>query len=93
VDAIELSIFGYANGATLWHFRSRDPAAEIVAPRYFDASADMLRAGDFILVNLVSDTATSGGLLTVESVRDQTVRVCPVAGPFPPAPRSEPRAP
>ena len=43
--------------------------------------------GDFILVNLVSDTATSGGLLTVESVRDKSVRVCAVAGPFPPAPR------
>lgn len=83
----DLSIFGYANGATLWHFRSRDAAADIVAPRYFDASADMLRAGDFILVNLVSDTATSGGLLTVESVRDKSVRVCAVAGPFPPAPR------
>ena len=67
------ALLGYANGATLWHFRSRDAAADIVAPQYFDASADMLRAGDFILVNLVSDTATSGGLLTVESVQDKTV--------------------
>jgi hypothetical protein len=87
VDAAELSIFGYANGATLWHFRSRDAAADIVAPKYFDASADMLRAGDFILVNLVSETSTSGGLLTVESVRDKSVRVCAVAGPFPPVPQ------
>lgn len=47
----------------------------------------MLRAGDFILLNLVSDTATGGGLLTVESVHDKTVRVCAVAGPFPAAPR------
>jgi hypothetical protein len=79
----DLSIFGYANGATLWHFRSRDTAAEVVAPSYFDQSADMLRAGDFILVNLVGEKATGGGLLAVESVRNKTVSVAAVAGPFP----------
>lgn len=80
----DLSIFGYANGATLWHFRSHDGAAAIVAPSYFDPSADMLRAGDFILVNLIGEKGTGGGLLAVESVRDKSVRVAAVAGPFPP---------
>ncbi len=83
MDAVELSIFGYANGATLWHFRSQDAAADVVSPAYFDQSADMLRAGDFILVNLVGPLATGGGLLTVASVRDKSVRVTAGAGPFP----------
>ncbi len=43
----------------------------------------MLRAGDFILVNIVRPDATAGGLLAVESVRDKSVRVAAVAGPFP----------
>ena len=75
--------FGYANGFTLWHFRSRDPASALVSRRYFDAGRDMLRAGDFIFVNLQDRMHHRGGILAVESVDDESgVGVAALAGPF-----------
>ena len=52
----DLSVVGYANGFTLWHFRSGDAAKQIATPKYFNASSDMLRPGDFIFVNLENRT-------------------------------------
>ena len=78
----DLSVVGYANGFTLWHFRSGDPAGEILGRRYFDPSSEMLRAGDFIFVNLEDDAQSRGGILTVESIAGGSVRVAPLAGTF-----------
>ena len=50
----ELSVLAYANGFTLWHYRTED-ALEAVADAagYFDSACDMLRGGDQIIVNLL----------------------------------------
>jgi hypothetical protein len=45
-----LSVLAYANGFTLWHYRTLD--ASIDGPGYFDDAADFLRAGDIILANV-----------------------------------------
>lgn len=56
----QLSVIGYANGFTLWHYVSADPLASpqssaeppaILAAGYFDAARALLRPGDFVLVN------------------------------------------
>jgi hypothetical protein len=52
-----LSAISYANGFTLWHYRSDDTAAEIMAPGYFNPAHKMLRVADFIFVNASFDTA------------------------------------
>ena len=41
-----LSVLAYANGFTLWHYATADLAAEVDTAGYFNAAADMLRAGD-----------------------------------------------
>lgn len=46
-DPSALNVIGYAHGFTLWHYRSDD--ADIDAPDYFAAAADLLRPGDFVL--------------------------------------------
>ncbi|MBS4049512.1 MAG: hypothetical protein KG075_24420 [Alphaproteobacteria bacterium] len=46
-----LSVLGYANGFTLWHYSTPDPAGAVYGPDYFNAAAEMLRTGDFILAN------------------------------------------
>lgn len=46
-----LSALGYANGFTLWHYRTPDSRGEITAPGYFSAAYRMVRVGDFILIN------------------------------------------
>ncbi|MCC7427213.1 MAG: hypothetical protein IT557_09925 [Alphaproteobacteria bacterium] len=47
----DLSVLAYANGFTLWHYQGgADSLATISGLRYFDAAAEMLGAGDLILV-------------------------------------------
>ena len=48
----DLSVLAYANGFTLWHYLTTDNAAAVNAAGYFNAAADMLRAGDIVIANL-----------------------------------------
>lgn len=56
-DPIGLSALSYANGFTLWHYRSGDRAEEVDGMGYFDAAARLLRSGDFILMNVATRDA------------------------------------
>ncbi len=47
-----LSAISYANGFTVWHYRTNDPSAEVFAPGYFAYSSAMLRDGDAIYLNV-----------------------------------------
>ena len=62
-DANELSVLAYANGFTLWHYRSDDAAAEVGQSGYFRPAREMLRAGDVIIAS--SGDGAGGGLLRV----------------------------
>ena len=80
-DPRQLSVVGYANGFTLWHFRSADTAADVLSPRYFAAGRDLLRVGDFILVNLgEAGSAPRSGILAVAAMAPETVHVSVLAG-------------
>lgn len=81
----ELSVLAYANGFTLWHYRTED-ALEILtrgpdaAGRgYFDAAREMLRSGDQIIVNLVEGRRIAVANLAVTAVdRAGSVEVAPI---------------
>ena len=47
----DLSVLAYANGFTLWHYRSSDRAASLRAPGGLDGAADMVRPGDLIIAS------------------------------------------
>lgn len=81
-----LSVLAYAQGFTLWHYRAHLPtlagglvpqasAAEVTAPGFFDAAADMLATGDMLLVS----TPEAGRLLYVTDTRGG-VRTSAMAG-------------
>jgi hypothetical protein len=81
-----LSVLAYAQGFTLWHYRAHVPtlAASVVppasvanvrAPGFFDAAADMLAIGDMLLVS----TPEAGALLFVTGVAGG-VTTAPMAG-------------
>ena len=53
-----LSALAYANGFTLWHYRTGDEPHEVEGDGYFDGAVRMLRVGDAIMVNAGVDPTT-----------------------------------
>lgn len=72
----ELSVLAYANGFTLWHYRTEDRLADLLDPTlgafenagYFGAACDLLCAGDQMLVNLNGGIRPALASLVVEHV-------------------------
>ena len=65
-----LSVLAYANGFTLWHYKTGEDALGVVGRAgYFDEAVDMLASGDMLLV-----TAPGGGrMLCVAAAEGQLV--------------------
>ena len=69
-----LSVLAYANGFTLWHYKSPgESAAEVVRRGYFNDAADMLAAGDMLLLS-----TRDGGKVVCILSDDTAVAVAPV---------------
>lgn len=66
-DSNNLSALTYANGFTLWHYKTDDTAAVVDTAGYFNVAAGMLRVGDFIFGNFDLDGTPSHGLMVVLS--------------------------
>jgi len=48
----DLSVLAYANGFTLWHYKSGiDSLADVARDDYFADASDMMAAGDMILAS------------------------------------------
>ena len=70
-----LSALTYANGFTLWHYRTPDLAADIDDAGYFSDASKMLRVGDFIMVNAGIGSVETNGVVVVTSNTGGTVDV------------------
>jgi hypothetical protein len=56
-------------GFTLWHYRSADPAPDVLAANYFAAAAASVGPGDFMLINAgFGSDAPCNGLWVVDRV-------------------------
>jgi outer membrane protein assembly factor BamB len=62
-----LSALAYANGFTLWHYRTPDLAANVDTAGYFNEAASMLRVGDFIFANANTGATVESGVFIVRS--------------------------
>jgi hypothetical protein len=62
-----LSALAYANGFTLWHYKTADPAIQVDTTGYFNGAATMLRAGDFIMANTNTGGTVQSGMFIVRS--------------------------
>lgn len=66
-----LSVLAYANGFTLWHYKSGADALErITTQNYFEDAADMLSSGDIMMLS-----ATDGARI-VSIVPSQNGAMC-----------------
>ena len=66
-DASNLSALTYANGFTLWHYKTPDAASDIDDTGYFNEAASMLRVGDFIFANADIEATMQSGVFIVAS--------------------------
>jgi hypothetical protein len=61
-----LSVLAYANGFTLWHYKSgADALAQAAADGYFADAADLLSPGDMLMLS----AAEGGRIATIEPPR------------------------
>jgi hypothetical protein len=79
-DASNLSALTYANGFTLWHYKTPDPAIDVDATGYFNEAASMLRVGDFIFANANIGGAMQSGVFIVASNTGGVVDVSDITG-------------
>lgn len=49
-----MSALAYANGFTLWHYRTPDEYVEVIDYGYFTPHRSYIRTGDFAMVNCTS---------------------------------------
>ncbi len=63
----DLSVLAYANGFTLWHYRTADADTLVDDSNYFLEAIDMLRVGDMIMANTAIGGTASGGIFRIVS--------------------------
>lgn len=70
-----LSVLAYANGFTLWHYKSaKDRLDAICAGNYLADASDMLTAGDLVMI-----TAADGARIVCVTLADvETVMTAPL---------------
>lgn len=71
----DLSALSYANGFTLWHYKTADAPTTVDTTGYFNEAAGMLRVGDFIMANTNVGGAVQSGVLVVTDAGAGTVDV------------------
>ena len=75
----DLSALAYANGFTLWHYKTADPALQVDTAGYFNGAATMLRAGDFIMANTNTGGTVQSGVFIVKTNTGTVVDVSNLA--------------
>lgn len=71
----DFSVMAYANGFTLWSYRTKDMLGDLKEPGYFNETAPFVRAGDMIMVTANSQADIQSAILSVVEVKDQNVSV------------------
>jgi hypothetical protein len=71
----ELSVLAYANGFTLWHYRTADAASAVDTNGYFNMAGEVFRAGDMILANTGLAGSPAAGLFLVRNAQANLVDV------------------
>jgi hypothetical protein len=74
-NAANLSVLAYANGFTLWHYTTRDRAADAEAVGYFNKAAELLRVNDIIFANVDTGSTPAAGMFLVKSIVNGVVDV------------------
>lgn len=75
LDYLQLSVLAYANGFTLWHYRTEDSASAVTQDGYFDGTAHILSVGDIIFANQDVSRTPNTAMYVVTSVGSADVQI------------------
>ena len=87
-DSQNLSVLAYANGFTLWHYKSTaDTLATLTGSGYFNNASDMLRLGDTLTLQDSGDdvaairvAGNSGGVVSIAHTPAQSAAIVDTSG-------------
>ena len=65
-----LSVIAYANGFTLWHYKTTDNMADLLNG-YFNPVADLMSVGDMFLINAGDQT----GFRVITKIENKNVEL------------------
>lgn len=70
-----LSVLAYAQGFTLWHYKTgADRLDDIAAPGFLADAADMLASGDMLMIS-----GSEGGRITFVTLSEGELRLSPLS--------------
>ena len=61
----DLSVLAYANGFTLWHYKTEDKYVDVLSDDYFNDASTVMVVGDIIVVNVDTGGTPASGLFLV----------------------------
>jgi hypothetical protein len=65
-----LSVVAYANGFTIWHYKTEDQLEELLNG-YFDAVSDLMNKNDMLVLNCGDQNC----IMFVKSIEDRKVKL------------------
>ena len=65
-----LSVIAYANGFTLWHYKTEDTMQELLSG-YFTTVADLMNVGDIIIIN----AGNENGIRAITKIENKHVEL------------------
>jgi hypothetical protein len=74
----DLSALMYANGFTLWQYKSTDAANTIDTAGYFNSASSMLRQNDVIIINASTGGTATCGLAFVNANSNGVVDIADI---------------
>jgi len=79
MNSKNLSVLAYANGFTLWHYKTADAKATVTGEGYFNSVANIFTVGDLIVTSMSIEGTMETKIYVVSSISSGVVGVTAVA--------------
>ncbi|MBR1545112.1 MAG: hypothetical protein IJ638_04170 [Alphaproteobacteria bacterium] len=75
MNSKNLSVLAYANGFTLWHYKTEDAKATVLVSGYFNDVANIFNVGDLIVVSSSINDTMETNIFVVSGIASGVVSV------------------
>ena len=81
MNSKNLSVLAYANGFTLWHYKTDDEKTVVTGQNYFNSVANIFNVGDLIVSSMDIDGTLTTSIFVVSSITSGVVVVSDIISP------------